>query len=117
MNVEEVRNYCISKKSVKESLPFDNFSLVFKVGDKIFAILSLDEVLSINLKCEPEKAIELRENYPSVLPGYHMNKLHWNTIMIDDTINDKNLCEWIDDSYDLIVKSFTKKQRLAFENL
>lgn len=115
MNVEEIRNYCISKKAVTESFPFDNETLVFKVAGKIFALLNLNGDLSINLKCDPEKAIELREQYTNVIPGYHMNKIHWNTVMVDDNINDKNLFQWIDESYHLIVNSLSKKQRELFE--
>jgi predicted DNA-binding protein (MmcQ/YjbR family) len=109
MNIEELREYCILKPGVTESFPFDEVTLVFKVADKIFALTSLDKEFSVNLKCDPEKAIELREQYDAVLPGYHMNKLHWNTIIIDGRINDKLLCEWIDHSYDLVVNSLPKQ--------
>ncbi len=111
MNVEELRLYCLSKKAVTESFPFDESTLVFKVMGKIFALMSLESDLSINLKCQPEKAIELREHYPSVVPGYHMNKTHWNTVYIDGTLEDKLICHWVDDSYNLIVESLTKKQK------
>ena len=111
MNIEELREYCISKKGVTEGFPFDEFTLVFKVSGKMFALTDLVDAFSVNLKCDPEKAIELREQYPSVIPGYHMNKQHWNTILIDGSVNDVILKEWIDDSYDLIVKSLPKKQQ------
>jgi predicted DNA-binding protein (MmcQ/YjbR family) len=111
MNVETLRQYCLSKKLVTESLPFGDDTLVFKVIDKIFALINLDGELSINLKCDPEKAIELREKFNSVLPGYHMNKVHWNTVMIDGTVPDKLIEEWIDHSYEEVVKSLPKSKR------
>jgi predicted DNA-binding protein (MmcQ/YjbR family) len=117
MNIEELREYCLSKKGTSEGFPFDDVTLVFKVLDKMFALTSLDKELSVNLKCDPDKAIELREAYNSVLPGYHMSKKHWNTIMIDGTISDMLIKEWVDDSYNLIVSKFTKKQKLELEDL
>lgn len=111
MNIEELREYCLAKKGVTESFPFDESTLVFKVSGKMFALTDLVDAFSINLKCDPEKAIELREQYPCVVPGYHMNKQHWNSVFIDGSVNDKLLKEWIDNSYDLIVKSLTKKQQ------
>jgi predicted DNA-binding protein (MmcQ/YjbR family) len=111
MNIEELREYCLSKKAATECFPFDEVTLVFKVGGKMFALTDLESDLSINLKCEPEKAAELREQYPAVKPGYHMNKKLWNTVEIDGSIGDKLIKEWIDDSYDLVVLSLTKKQR------
>jgi len=109
MNIEDLRNYCISKKGVTEEFPFDETTLVFKVMNKMFLLTDLVSDLSINIKCNPEKALELREKYASVKPGYHMNKKHWNTIEIDATISDKIIYEWIDDSYNLIVESLPKK--------
>ena len=115
MNVEDIRDYCLSKKFVTESTPFDDVTLVFKVAGKMFALLPLDEVkLSINLKCDPEKAIALREIYPAVTPGYHMNKNHWNTVFVDGTIEKKLILEWIDDSYRLVVDSLPGKTRESF---
>ncbi len=111
MNIEELREYCIAKKGATEEFPFDDVTLVFKVGNKMFALTSLDEELRVNLKCEPGKAIELRENYSYVIPGYHMNKKHWNTILITEESNDKLIYSWIDDSYDLVVESLTKKEK------
>jgi predicted DNA-binding protein (MmcQ/YjbR family) len=102
MNIETIREYCISKKGVTEGFPFGEDTLVFKKAGKIFALANLDGELSINLKCDPEYAIELREKYPAVKPGYHMNKTHWNTIILDGTIPDKEIFNWIDHSYDLI---------------
>jgi len=103
MNIETLREYCISKKGVTESFPFGEDTLVFKAGGKIFALVNLDGDLSINLKCDPGLAIELRERYSSVTPGYHMNKKHWNTVLLDGSIPDKEVLSWIDHSYDLII--------------
>ncbi len=111
MNIEEFREYCLSKKGVTESFPFDETTLVFKVMGKMFALTDTEDDFSINLKCDPEKAIELREQYPIVQPGYHMNKKHWNTIYIDGSISDEELKIWIDDSYRLVVSSLPKKER------
>jgi predicted DNA-binding protein (MmcQ/YjbR family) len=111
LNIEEIREYCLSKKGSSECFPFDEVTLVFKVSGKMFALTNLDGDLSINLKCDSEKAVELREHYPAVIPGYHMNKKLWNTIYIDGSISDKLIKEWIDDSYQLILQSLTKKQK------
>jgi predicted DNA-binding protein (MmcQ/YjbR family) len=114
MNIESLREYCLSKKEVTESFPFGDTTLVFKVFDKMFALVNLDEDLSINLKCDPEKAIELREKFSAVLPGYHMNKTHWNTIMVNSTVPDNCIKEWIDHSYVEVVKALPKiKQKIV----
>jgi predicted DNA-binding protein (MmcQ/YjbR family) len=102
MNVEIIREYCISKANVTEGFPFGEDTLVFKVKGKIFALVNLGGDLSINLKCDPLYALELRERYSSVTPGYHMNKKHWNTIYLDGTVPDKKVFSWIDHSYDLV---------------
>jgi predicted DNA-binding protein (MmcQ/YjbR family) len=109
MNIEQIREYCLKKKGVTEEFPFDEETLVFKVAGKIFLLASLESIpLQINLKCDPEKAIELREEYESVQPGYHMNKKHWNTIIFDGTVPTKKILEWIDDSYNLVVAGLKK---------
>jgi len=103
MNIEEIREYALSLGDVSEGFPFGNDTLVFKVGNKIFLLASLtSEVLQFNVKCNPEYAVELREQYSSVLPGYHMNKKHWNTIIVDGTLTAKQLKEFIRDSYLLV---------------
>jgi len=102
MNIETLREYCISKINATESFPFGEDTLVFKVDGKIFALVNLDGDLSINLKCDPAFALELRERFSSVTPGYHMNKKHWNTVMLDGSIPDKEVFSWIDHSYNLI---------------
>ena len=111
MNIEELREYCISKPHTTEGLPFDDVSLVFKVKGKIFAILSLDGPPRINLKCDPLRAIELREEYSCVIPGYHMNKKHWNTVNIDGSVQAGLIKEWVDHSYELILASLPKSKR------
>ncbi len=105
MNIEELREYALSLKSATESFPFGNDTLVFKVNNKIFLLASLSsEHLQFNVKCNPEYAEELREKYPCVLPGYHMNKKHWNTIVVDGTLSVSQLKEFIKDSYLLVAK-------------
>jgi predicted DNA-binding protein (MmcQ/YjbR family) len=102
MDIVTLREYCISKKGATESFPFGDDTLVFKVNGKIFALVNLDGDLSINLKCDPTFAIELRERFSSVTPGYHMNKKHWNTVLLNGFVPDKEVFSWIDNSYDLI---------------
>jgi predicted DNA-binding protein (MmcQ/YjbR family) len=102
MNIENIRDYCLSKKNVTEGFPFGEDTLVFKVNGKIFVLANLDGDLSVNLKCDPAWALELREKYNSVIPGYHMNKTHWNTIKIDGSVPDKEINSWIDHSYELV---------------
>ena len=111
MDIEEIRESCISKKGVTEEFPFDDITLVFKVMGKIFALTSLEGNLSVNLKCDPARAIELRERYPAVQPGYHMNKKHWNTVYIDGSMNRYLIRELIDHSYDIVVAGLTRKLR------
>lgn len=111
MNIEEYRDFCLRLKGVSESFPFGDDTLVMKVKNKVFSLASLDP-FSFNVKCDPENALELRERYPDVLPGYHMNKRHWNTIEISGTIPDDKLKQWIRDSYDLVVASLPKKLQI-----
>jgi len=112
MNIEELREYCLSKPFVEEAFPFDNETLVFKVMGKIFLLCGINsQPIQFNVKCKPEEAIELREQYSCVLPGYHMNKQHWNTIICDGTASKKLIKQWIDNSYQLIVDSLPKKLR------
>ena len=114
MNIEEFREYCIAKKGVTEELPFGSFSLVYKLMGKIFALTGLDsEIFTVNLKCEPDFAVTLRENYDYVLPGYHMNKKHWNTVDAN-VCPTKQLKELTDHSYEIVVNGFTKKQKEEF---
>jgi predicted DNA-binding protein (MmcQ/YjbR family) len=113
MNLETLYEYCLSKKAVTEHFPFDEDTLVFKVGGKMFALSSLKQwekqESSVNLKCDPERALELRANYDAINEGYHMSKIHWNTVAINQDVPDAMLKALIDHSYDLIFKSLTKK--------
>jgi len=112
MNIELFRNHCLSKKGVIECTPFDHVTLVFKVMGKMFALTNIDTFESINLKCDPEIAIELREKYDGlVLPAYHMNKKHWNTIKMGEGIATSIIISWVDTSYDLVVAKLPKKIR------
>lgn len=112
MDLEILRLYCIGKPAVTEGFPFDETTLVFKVMGKMFALLSLDSMPSqINLKCDPEKALELRAEYPAILPGYHMNKSHWNTLILDCSIPRQLVFDLIDHSYRLVFDGLPKKVR------
>jgi len=107
--LDEIRDYCLSLKGTDERFPFDDVTLVFTIGNKIFALIDTVTCESINLKCDPEKAIELRETYQAVKPGYHMNKKHWNTIDLNSDIQKSDLLALISHSYDLVFNSLTKK--------
>jgi predicted DNA-binding protein (MmcQ/YjbR family) len=117
MDLEKVRSYCLKKKGVTETLPFDEETPVYKVMGKMFLLSNLTPPVSINIKCDPELAVELREKYDAVIPGFHMNKVHWNTVMLDGSISDKYICEWIDLSYDLIIKGLPKKGKEILSKL
>ena len=111
MDIESLREYCLSKPDAEETIPFGPDVIVFKVCGKAFLLLPLDtEQLQFNVKCDPGLAIELREQHSCVLPGYHMNKKHWNTIIIDGSVSSRQLKEWIDHSYDLVNKSHKKRR-------
>lgn len=112
MNIESLRDYCLSKPGVTESFPFGEETLVFKLKDKIFLLCGLKNPDRFNVKCDPEKAISLREEYEEVQPGYHMNKTHWNTVYINGRLNDTRLMEMIDHSYELIKRSLPANKRL-----
>jgi predicted DNA-binding protein (MmcQ/YjbR family) len=111
MDIEQFREYCLSKKGTTECFPFDETTLVFKVAGKMYALSSLDGEPSVNLKCDPEKAIELRDRYSAVLPAYHMSKVHWNTVLLNGSIPEKYIKEWIDESYNLVVSKLTKAEK------
>ena len=111
MDIEYYREYCLKKPGVTEGFPFDSSTLVFKVMNKMFALCDVDTFAFVNLKCDPERAIQLREQYDSIKPGYHMNKAHWNSLYIDGTIPDNLFLELVDHSYELIVESLPKKVR------
>lgn len=114
MTIDSIRDHCLAKKGVSEGFPFGEQALVFKVGSKMFALLSLSDVpSSINLKCDPEWSAELRDRYPAVQPGYHMNKTHWNTVVIDGSISSPDVCQMIDHSYDLVARGLPRAERQA----
>ena len=109
MYLEDIRTYCIAKKGVEETFPFDEITLVFKVGGKMFALCNVDNFESINLKCDPERAIDLRERFSGIKPGYHMSKIHWNTVEVNSDVSQSMILELIDHSYDLVFSKLTKK--------
>lgn len=112
MNIENFRDYCLSFPGVTEGFPFDEQTLVFKVMNKMFVLCDVDEFESINVKCDPVKAVKLRETYPEiVIPGYHMNKKHWNTIKMANNLSDELIEEWVTDSYKLVIEKLTKRER------
>lgn len=113
MTFDTLRDFCLSFPGTGEKMPFDETTLVFTVGGKMFCLVDIVECESINLKCDPETAILLREQYEEVQPGYHMSKTHWNTVSLRGSLRDALLKQWIEDSYGLVFKSLTKKQREA----
>ena len=112
MNIEEFRDYCLAKSGVTEEMPFGPDTLVFKVGGKVFALTDINTFSSINLKCDPERAIALRDQFESIKPGYHMNKKHWNTVVLDSQISNNLLLELIDHSYHLVYSGLKKSEQL-----
>ncbi|HYK77599.1 MAG TPA: MmcQ/YjbR family DNA-binding protein [Daejeonella sp.] len=112
MDIEIIREYCLAKPGVTEGFPFGEDTLVFKVMDKMFLLISLNEPDSFNVKCDPERAVLLREEFEEVQPGYHMNKTHWNTVFVKGRLNDRQLTEMIDHSYELVVKSLPKSKQM-----
>lgn len=117
MNVETAREYCLSKKGVTECFPFDEVSLVMKVMGKMFALIDLEEATQITLKCDPEKALELREHYTAIEGAYHFHKKYWNSVRFNSDVDDKLIKELIDHSYDEVIKKFTKKLRAEYDAL
>jgi len=115
MNIEELRNYCLSLKGAEEALPFDNSTLVFSVKGKMFCATDLEDYDLINVKCDPGEAILLREKYTDVIPGYYMNKKHWNSLKTNGTIPNKLIEEWIKNSYNLVVMGLPKKIQKELE--
>ncbi|MCC5935989.1 MAG: MmcQ/YjbR family DNA-binding protein [Lunatimonas sp.] len=109
MDIQAFRSYCLAKPGATEDTPFDEDTLCFRVGGKIFAIIDIEQFQSVNLKCLPEQAEEIRAEHPSVSPGYHMNKKHWNTVPFDGTVKDSDIFTWVDHSYGLVFGSLPKK--------
>jgi predicted DNA-binding protein (MmcQ/YjbR family) len=118
MNIESFTNYCLNKKGVTESFPFGGDTLVFKVMNKMFALTGLDSYPpTVNLKCDPQRAIELREQYSEIIGGFHMSKVHWNTVSIESDLEESLIKELIDHSYDLVAKSLKKTEKEILESL
>jgi len=118
MNLESFREYCLAKAGVEETFPFGEDTLVFKVMGKMFALTGLNStVFTINLKCDPERSIELREQHDEIKPGYHMNKVHWNTIDCESALEERLIWELVDHCYELVVKSLPKKLQAELANL
>ena len=117
MNIEELRKYCLSKKGSSEGFPFDETTLVFKVMNKMFAITDLEDDFAVVIKANPEDVIRMREQYPAVKPPRYFDKRHWNLVMIDGSIEPTLIQQWIDESYELIVKKLPKKEQRALEEL
>ncbi len=117
MNVETAREYCLSKKAVTECLPFDEYSLVLKVMDKMFALIDLEQGRKICLKCDPEYAIELRERYNAIEGAYHFQKKYWNQVLFGSDVDDRLIEQLIDHSYEEVLKKFTKKMRTEYDSL
>lgn len=115
--LDEFREYCLSKPGVTESTPFGPDTLVFKVMNKMFAVTGIDEFEYVNLKCDPERAVELREQWAGIKPGWHMNKQHWNSVFIDGSVPDKMVLELTDHSYELVVASLPKKVRAELDSI
>jgi len=116
MDLPDFIEYCLSLKATEETTPFGPDVFVYKVGGKMFALASPDEVPArVNLKCDPERALELRDEYDAVIPGYHMNKRHWNTLVLDGSVEDGLVRELVDHSYALVVKGMTKAQRAEMD--
>ena len=111
MNIEEFTEYCMSKPGATEEFPFDETTLVFKVMGKMFALTNLEGDWSLSLKCDPERAIELRETYPAIQPAYHMNKTHWNSVYMDGSLSRNLILEMTDHSYQLVVDKLPKTQK------
>lgn len=117
MDLQTLENHCLSKKGATKDFPFGDDVAVYRVMGKIFALIPLNESLRINLKCDPTLVQMLRQTYPAVTPGYHMNKTHWNTVLIDGTIPDDEIAEMVDHAYDTVVKGLTKRDRAQLDTL
>ncbi len=117
LTLEDIRKYCASKKGSREDFPFDFTTLVFKVGPKMYGLTSIDsDELFLNLKCDPHLSLELRSRYAAVEPGYHMNKKHWNTVIVDGTIPDESILRMIDHSYELVFRKLPRREREEIES-
>ena len=111
MHIEEIRDFCLNLPLVEEKFPFDQTTLVFYIAGKMFCLTDIDEFDSVNVKCDPDKAIELRATYEALNPGYHMNKKHWNTVKTNLDVKDTQIKDWIKDSYNLVILTLPKSKR------
>ena len=111
MHIEELKDFCLSLPLVEEKFPFDQVTLVFYIAGKVFCLANITEFNSLNVKCDPDKALELRANYQAVVPGYYMNKKHWNTIKVNEDVTDELIKQWIKDSYNLVILTLPKSKR------
>lgn len=116
MNIEELRDYCISKKAVTEEFPFDDVTLVFKVMGKMFVCVDLDNPELVTMKCEPEYAMDLREHYDGIDGAFHFNKKYWNQVSMKSDVDDSLVRHLIDHSYDEVIKKFTRKMRAEYDD-
>lgn len=118
MDFDAIREHCLAKPAVTEDFPFGDDVLAFRVMDKLFALINIEKTpMFINLKCDPHRALELRERYPSVKPGYHMSKRHWNSVYLEGSFSGREFFGWIDHSYDLVAKKLKKAQRVELQEL
>lgn len=117
MDIESIREYCIRKKAATECFPFDEYNLVFKVVDRMFALINLENPDRIFLKCEPEYAIELRDRYNGIEGAFHFNKKHWNQVYVESDVSDSLIKELIDHSYNEVIKKFTRRQKEQYNEL
>ncbi len=116
LSIESIRDYCLQKKGCTESFPFDDRNLVFKVMNKIFALIDIESQDFILLKCHPDNALEWREQYAGVKPGYHSNKRHWNTVMLKEDVPPQKVYEWIDHSFEQVILGLPKYKREEWNN-
>ena len=114
MDIESIWKYCLAKPHAEETFPFDQTTLVFKVGNKMFSLFNIDNFSGVNLKCDPEKSIELRESFSGIIPAFHMNKKHWNTVKVNEDVDSQLIFDLIDQSYELVYNSLPKKIRDGF---
>ena len=117
MNIEEIRDFCLAQKATTESFPFDKNTLVFKVLNKMFLLVDVEDTTFFNVKCKPDYALELREKHPAVQPGYHMNKKTWNSVYLDSSLSNDFLKELIIHSYNEVILSFDKKTKTQYESV
>lgn len=117
MDIESIREYCIRKKAVTECFPFDEYNMVFKVVDRMFALINLENPDRIFLKCDPEYAIELRDRYNGIEGAFHFNKKHWNQVYVESDVSDSLIKELIDHSYNEVIKKFTRRQKEQYNEL